>query len=102
MAADELVKVPRASSNPDLEDALALQGFDKHSGKAKDPIPMTNWPYHQLMLDEGFTQRHARRSVVTSPPSCLLYVLVTEDTFLRASGAAQSHSPDFACPALHW
>ncbi|CAK0757234.1 hypothetical protein CVIRNUC_002523 [Coccomyxa viridis] len=41
--------------------ASILTGFDKHSGKAKDPIPMTNWPYHQLMLDEGFTQRHARR-----------------------------------------
>ena len=100
MAADVLVREPGASSIPDLEDALALQGFDKHSGKAKDPIPMTNWPYHQLMLDEGFTQRHARRSGVTSPPSCYLYVLVTEDTVLRVTRAAQSHSPDFACIAL--
>ena len=81
MAADVLVRVPWACSIFDLEAALVLQGFDKHSGKAKDPIPMTNWPYHQLMLDEGFTQRHARRSVVTSPPSCHLCVLVTEDTF---------------------
>ena len=42
---------------------LAVQGFDESSGEPTNPVPMKNWPYHRLLLEEGFTHRHARRSV---------------------------------------
>ena len=41
---------------------LAVQGFDQSSGKPCNPVPMKSWPHHRLMLEEGFTQRHGRRS----------------------------------------
>ena len=45
-----------------------MQGFDKNSGEVKNPVEMKNWPYHKLMLDEGFTHRHMRRSAEASSP----------------------------------
>lgn len=52
-----------------LTSVLALQGFDKSSGEPKNPVDMKNWPYHKLLLDEGFTHRHAQRSdIVFSIP----------------------------------
>ena len=38
-----------------------LQGFDEESGHAKQPIEVLNWPYHDLLVKEGFTKAHSRR-----------------------------------------
>ncbi|BDA43836.1 hypothetical protein COCOBI_05-0150 [Coccomyxa sp. Obi] len=41
-----------------------LTGFDQESGHAKQPIEVLNWPYHDLLVKEGFTKAHSRRIAV--------------------------------------
>ncbi len=38
-----------------------LQGFDKESGDALQPVEVLQWPYHELLVREGFTKAHSRR-----------------------------------------
>lgn len=40
---------------------IVLQGFDEESGHAKQPIEVLSWPYHDLLVKEGFTGAHSRR-----------------------------------------
>jgi hypothetical protein len=38
-----------------------MQGFDEESGDAKQPVEVLQWPYHDLLVREGFTKAHSRR-----------------------------------------
>lgn len=80
---------------------LALQGFDESSGKPRNPVEMRNWPYHKLLLDEGFTQRHGRRSGDSLHTlSCQEYLHLTicephgvEDACVRTEAALTPFCP---------
>ncbi|KAK9915765.1 hypothetical protein WJX75_003906 [Coccomyxa subellipsoidea] len=41
-----------------------LSGFDEESGDAKQPVEVLQWPYHDLLVREGFTKAHSRRVAV--------------------------------------
>lgn len=38
-----------------------MQGFDEESGDARQPVEVLQWPYHDLLVREGFTKAHSRR-----------------------------------------
>lgn len=40
---------------------LGLQGFDPETGRPRQPVEVLHWPYHKLLVEEGFTQAHSRR-----------------------------------------
>ncbi|EIE25649.1 hypothetical protein COCSUDRAFT_60661 [Coccomyxa subellipsoidea C-169] len=41
-----------------------LSGFDEESGDALQPVEVLQWPYHELLVREGFTKAHSRRVAV--------------------------------------